>query len=106
VASSPTGATSVHHARVRALAKAVSWRLLGTVATTAAVLVFTGRWVLALSIGGVEGVVKIALYFIHERVWDRVAFGRHVEGGREQGAADVGPAERGQPPVDSPPTGP
>ena len=71
----------MRHAQMRALAKAVSWRLLGTLATTAAVLAFTGRWVLALSIGGVEGVVKIGLYFIHERLWDRIAFGRHSAGG-------------------------
>jgi uncharacterized membrane protein len=68
----------VRRANARALAKAVSWRLLGSLGTSALVLFFTRRWDLAFSIGGVEGLAKIGLYFIHERVWDRIAFGRHV----------------------------
>jgi len=66
---------------VRALIKAVSWRLLGTLGTSAIVLFFTGRWGLALSVGGVESVAKIGIFFIHERLWDRIPFGRHVAGG-------------------------
>ena len=65
----------------RALAKAVSWRILGTVGTSALVLVFTGRWDLALTIGGLEGVTKIALFFVHERLWDRFAPGGHAKSG-------------------------
>jgi adenylylsulfate kinase len=60
----------------RALAKAISWRLLGSAGTSVLVLLFTGRWDLALSIGGIEGVAKVGLYFLHERVWDRITFGR------------------------------
>ncbi len=74
----PTSPPSEHHARARALAKAISWRILGTVGTAVIVLVFTGRWELALSIGGVEFLGKIALFFLHERLWDRVRFGHPV----------------------------
>jgi len=66
----------VRDARVRALAKAFSWRLLGTLGTSLIVLAFTGRWGLALSVGGAEGLTKIGLFFVHERLWDRVAFGQ------------------------------
>ncbi len=78
---SPPASPNKHHANVRALAKAISWRLLGTAGTSAIVLFFTGRWGLALSVGGVEGLAKIGLYFIHERLWDRVTFGRHHAAG-------------------------
>ena len=71
----PTSPPSEHHARARALAKAISWRILGTVGTSVVVLVFTGRWELAVSIGGVEFLGKIVLFFIHERLWDRIRFG-------------------------------
>ena len=74
----PTSLPSEHHARARALAKAISWRILGTVGTSVIVLVFTGRWELALSIGGVEFLGKIGLFFVHERLWDRVRFGHPV----------------------------
>jgi uncharacterized membrane protein len=30
----------------------------------------------ALSIGGVEIVTKMILYYLHERLWDRVSWGR------------------------------
>jgi uncharacterized membrane protein len=73
--------------RARALAKSVSWRFLGTIGTSLIVYVFTRRWEIALSVGGVEGVAKIGLYFLHERLWDRVAFGRRISPGppREDG---------------------
>ncbi len=61
---------------LRSLAKAVSWRATGTLDTIAVSFVITGRIKLALSIGGVELLTKTCLYYLHERVWNRVRFGR------------------------------
>jgi len=36
----------------------------------------TGKLELALSIGLVEIVTKMGLYFLHERLWERIRFGR------------------------------
>jgi adenylylsulfate kinase len=60
----------------RSVAKALSWRFFGTIATTLLVLLFTRRLVLSLAVGGVEFVSKIGLFWLHERVWDRLSFGR------------------------------
>lgn len=60
----------------RSIAKAISWRVLGTVATTAIVFIFTGRVVLAITVGALEFVSKIALFWLHERLWDRVRLGK------------------------------
>jgi adenylylsulfate kinase len=60
----------------RSVAKAVSWRVLGTVATTLLVFLFTGRLVLSLAVGGLEFLSKIGLFWLHERVWDRVRLGK------------------------------
>jgi adenylylsulfate kinase len=60
----------------RSVAKAVSWRFLGTVATTALVFIFTRRLVLSLAVGGFEFVSKIGLFWLHERVWDRLHYGK------------------------------
>ncbi len=60
----------------RSIAKAVSWRLLGTLATSLIVFVFTRRVVLSLAIGVLEFVSKIGFFWLHERVWDRLQFGR------------------------------
>jgi len=60
----------------RSLAKAVSWRLTGTIDTMIVSFLVTGRMKLAVSIGFIEVFTKIALYFFHERLWNRISFGR------------------------------
>ena len=60
----------------RSVAKALSWRISGTVATTALVFIFTQRLALSVAVGGLEFVSKIALFWAHERVWDRLRYGR------------------------------
>ncbi len=61
---------------LRSLAKAISWRVTGTLDTIAVSLIITGRLKLALSIGGVELLTKTFLYYAHERVWNRLSFGK------------------------------
>ena len=60
----------------RSVAKAVSWRIFGTLVTTALVFVFTRRLALSLAVGAAEFLAKIGLFWLHERLWDRVAWGK------------------------------
>jgi adenylylsulfate kinase len=60
----------------RSIAKALSWRLAGSAATVLLVLVFTRRLSLSLAVGGIEFFGKIVLFWLHERVWDRLPFGK------------------------------
>jgi adenylylsulfate kinase len=60
----------------RSVAKALSWRVFGTIATSALVFVFTRRLVLSLEVGALEFVAKIGLYWAHERVWHKLRFGK------------------------------
>lgn len=53
----------------RHLAKTVSYRLIGTVVTMVMAYVLTGKVMIAVGFGGVEVVVKMGLYFLHERFW-------------------------------------
>lgn len=62
--------------QTRSVVKALTWRILGTVATTALVFIFTRKFSLSLAVGGLEFVSKIGLYWFHERAWDRLRFGR------------------------------
>ena len=62
--------------KLRSLLKAVSWRLLGTIDTIVISFILSGQIKMALSIGGVELFTKIALYFFHERVWNKIKFGK------------------------------
>jgi uncharacterized membrane protein len=61
----------------RSIAKAISWRIVGTIDTILISWLITGTLTMALSIGAVETVTKIALYFFHERVWNVVSWGKH-----------------------------
>ena len=53
----------------RHILKTISWRILGTIDTIILSWVITGSWKLGLSIGGVEVITKMVLYFLHERAW-------------------------------------
>lgn len=60
----------------RSFAKALSYRLLGSLATAFIFYVLTGKLTLSLGAGGLDMVVKLALYFLHERIWNHITFGR------------------------------
>ncbi|MDD5570610.1 MAG: DUF2061 domain-containing protein [Bacteroidales bacterium] len=61
---------------LKSIIKAISWRLVGTCDTVFISWLLTGRAVVAFSIGGVEVFSKIALYYVHERVWTNLRWGR------------------------------
>jgi uncharacterized membrane protein len=60
----------------RSLIKAISWRVTGTLDTVLISYLITGRIRLALSIGFVELFTKVSLYYMHERLWNKISFGR------------------------------
>ena len=64
---------------IRSIAKAVSWRVTGTVDTILISYLITGKLKFALSIGVFELMTKTILYFFHERIWNKVKFGRTKE---------------------------
>jgi uncharacterized membrane protein len=61
---------------MRSIVKSISWRAIGTLDTIAISWFVTGTLALALSIGAVELVSKMALYFFHERVWNLIKWGK------------------------------
>ena len=63
----------------RSLIKAVSWRVTGSVDTLVISYLITGKLKYALTISGVELFTKIGLYYVHERVWETLSFGRVKE---------------------------
>ena len=59
----------------RSLAKAVSWRITGTVDTFIISFIITGKAAIAGSIAAVELMTKIGLYYFHERIWTLISWG-------------------------------
>jgi uncharacterized membrane protein len=60
----------------RSLIKSMSWRIIGTVDTILISYLITGEMYFALSIGGIELVTKMMLYVAHERLWNKVNWGK------------------------------
>jgi uncharacterized membrane protein len=60
----------------RSVLKAVSWRALGTLDTFVISWFLTGKLELAGLIAGFEFITKIGWYYLHERVWASIAWGR------------------------------
>jgi uncharacterized membrane protein len=54
----------------RAFAKAVSWRVVGTIDTFLVAWFVTGALHLAGGVALLEILTKVTLYFLHERAWD------------------------------------
>ncbi|HEY3695918.1 DUF2061 domain-containing protein [Phenylobacterium sp.] len=63
-------------ARLRSLVKAFTWRVAGSLDTFSLSFIVTGSARNAVSIATLEVLTKIALYYLHERAWRRVAWGR------------------------------
>jgi uncharacterized membrane protein len=61
---------------LRSIAKAITWRTGGTIVTFTVAWILTRRFDLAAQIGILDTVVKIGAFYAHERVWNRMNFGK------------------------------
>jgi uncharacterized membrane protein len=61
--------------RKRHIVKAITWRVVGTIATFFIGWISTGDWRVGLSISTLDFVVKLVLYYGHERLWYKSKFG-------------------------------
>jgi uncharacterized membrane protein len=60
----------------RSLVKGISWRMTGSLDTMIISYLVTGKLKFAFAITGVELFTKVFLYYVHERVWLKIPFGR------------------------------
>ncbi len=60
----------------RSIAKALSWRVLATAITASIVFGATGNLDFAATIGLIDTGIKFFIYFGHERLWNRISYGR------------------------------
>lgn len=61
---------------IRSIAKAMSWRVVGTLDTLIVSYILTGEIVLATSIASIDFITKMVLYFFHERIWNKIKWGK------------------------------
>jgi len=60
----------------RSVVKTISWRTIGTIDTIVISYFITGNLVMAASIGSIEVVTKMILYYFHERAWNKISLGK------------------------------
>ncbi|MDD5649963.1 MAG: DUF2061 domain-containing protein [Candidatus Nanoarchaeia archaeon] len=61
---------------LRSIIKSISWRFFATFTTMLVVYIFTGELILSIGVGIVEALSKLFLYYIHERIWNKIKWGK------------------------------
>jgi len=62
--------------RKRSIAKSVVWRLICIIVSVFTSFLLTARWDLAVAIGASYNIITMILYYFHERLWNRVKWGK------------------------------
>ncbi len=65
----------VHAKANRSLVKTLTWRILATITTMLLVWIAFGEIDKAIGVGLIEFVIKMIIYYAHERAWARISWG-------------------------------
>ena len=60
----------------RTLVKTITWRLIALSITIAVVYAYSGDAKESLVIGVAANAIKMIFYYVHERIWNRLSFGK------------------------------
>lgn len=69
---------SYHEQHSRSIAKAISYRVISICADLTIVYLITHKIEMTIGIVVLSNSVSIVLYYLHERAWNRVHFGRRI----------------------------
>lgn len=65
--------------KIRSITKSFVWRLVGTVLLASLVYFLTGDWRETSLITVSFNAIQILLYYLHERMWEQIDWGRSEE---------------------------
>ncbi len=66
----------IEETKRRSLVKALTWRVLGSLDTITISYLLTGKIKTAITIGTIEIFTKLIIYFLHERAWNYIKWGK------------------------------
>lgn len=69
---------SYHEKHTRSIAKAVSYRVVSIIADTILVYAITKKIDLTAGIVILSNTISMFLYYFHERIWNKIHYGRHI----------------------------
>lgn len=67
----------------RSLLKTIIWRVIATTVTMLFSYLWLGEWSSAIALALAANGAKSVLYYAHERIWNRIEFGRKKETGND-----------------------
>ena len=62
----------------RSLLKTITWRITASLDTFVIAWIITGDWKMGGSIAGIEVITKIFFYYFHERIWNKIKWGKKM----------------------------
>lgn len=65
--------------RKRSFAKTIVWRIIATTVTILVSFIWLGEWAASIALAVTANGIKAVLYYGHERLWNRIDFGREKE---------------------------
>lgn len=60
----------------RSLSKTISWRIIIVITDFILIYLLTGRVELAAGFAGIKFIIAAIIYFLHERVWNSINWGK------------------------------
>ena len=61
----------------RTITKTLTWRVTASLTTFIIAWILTGDFLIGVSIGGIEAITKILLYYFHERIWNNINWAKN-----------------------------
>ena len=66
----------MHSTAARSFVKAACYRVVTTAITTGAVYLLTRKLTITIAMFAIDGILMTGIYFLHERLWQRIKWGR------------------------------
>jgi len=60
----------------RTIVKTLTWRIAASLTTFMIAWILTGDLLVGVSIGSIEALAKIFLYYFHERIWNNISWAK------------------------------
>tara|TARA_B110001450_G_scaffold229567_1_gene230208 strand:- start:467 stop:673 length:207 start_codon:yes stop_codon:yes gene_type:complete len=61
----------------RTIVKTLTWRVAASLTTFIIAWILTGDALIGASIGSIEAITKIFLYYFHERIWNNISWAKN-----------------------------
>ena len=75
----PTDGILFFEGQPRTISKILTWRVLITTSNFLIPFIITGSWGSAAAFLGIATVINIVLFYGHERLWNRIVWGKEIK---------------------------